>query len=152
MDAPGNLSYPIAGYSYIAYLTRNNSNFQQTRILYDYLRFVFSADGSAIISKLNFVPITDPVKVKVFEKLDLIQSGDQVISKYFNADLNRDYIIQTVVILISLSIVMLMGLFCAFTKLIDSSAAAYISQLLFYYLFVYLDIFLFSMVDLLIFF
>ncbi len=138
MDGQGNFSYSIAGYSYIAYLAKNNSDFHQTRILYDFLRFTFSTDGYRVISTLSFVPITPSVRQKVYQYLDAIESENQRISTYFNADLNSLLIVRAVFSLLSLSIIMMFGVFLSFTELIAPSTSAYLSQLFFSYLFVFL--------------
>lgn len=96
-----------------------------------------SDDGSTIIRESNFVPLTAAIRSRIHSVLDLMESRGQRISKYFNADLNPVYITQIVYSLTALSFIMIMGLFASFSKILDSSVAAYLSQVLFYYLFVY---------------
>jgi len=79
VNAPGANSWPIAGYTYLLVYTSQTDCTKASKIVH-FITWALGTDGSGYATKLQYVPLPDPVHQQVTDKLKQITCNGQPVS------------------------------------------------------------------------
>ncbi|KAF0982863.1 hypothetical protein FDP41_010842 [Naegleria fowleri] len=65
VNAPGENSYPIAGYSYLIYKSKSMEECNAAKVLYRYFMFLYSSDAENVIISSTFVPLPSDLQSRI---------------------------------------------------------------------------------------